>query len=128
MPASKRRAVVPTAFLLLGVYLLAGCIFIPTFQLPKDGKDFRKEVGDANSHKPIRPGEATRAYVLQRLGQPYAVSADGHIVAYEFGATNGYWVWPLCFMAESEHTYYRLRLTFDANDRLLRYDIEKSAE
>ncbi len=124
MRRPKRRGWMPVMLIGVGVYLMAGCIYVPTFQLPKDGKDFRKLVGDANSRKPIRPGFASRAAVLAALGEPKQSTRDGRTIAYAFRATDGYWVWPICFYAGPAHTDYRVRLTFNDRDDLVHYEVD----
>ena len=115
----------PFALVALGLYLLVGCIYVPTFQLPKEGKDFRPAVGPVGSHKPIRPGYATKADVRRLLGDPTHVSADGRTFSYELRTTDGHWVWPICFFSSPEYAWYRLRLDFNADGELLRYAIDQ---
>lgn len=122
----KPRTLLPFLLIACGLYLMVGCIYVPTFQLPKSGPDFRGKVGDANSRKLIRPGAVTRAYVVQLLGPPQDSTHDGKTVAYVMRATDGYWVWPLCFYAGPADSWYRLRLNFDADDQLASYEIETS--
>ena len=122
----RGRTVAAILLVFFGAYLLGGCIYVPTFQLSKEGTDFRKWVGDASSRKPIRPGHADRALVTQILGKPTDSTRDGRTIAYCFRATDGYWVWPICFDAVREYTDYRVRLTFDENDQLVRQEVDKT--
>src|SRR5260221_6911872 len=92
----KRRTLVPFALIVLGLYLMVGRIYVPAFQLPKSGPDFRDKVGDAGSKKLIRPGAVTHAYVVQLLGPPQDSTPDGRTVAYIMRATDGSWRWPIC--------------------------------
>ena len=66
MKIKKLRIIFPVLLILLGTGLLSGCIYIPTFGIPKDGTDFHPLVGDELSDRPIRPSEVT--YQFLRCG------------------------------------------------------------
>lgn len=120
------RRWIPIALVLLGGYLSVGCFYVPTFDLPKEGADFRRKVGPADSHREIRPGNATRIYVERVLGQPKYVSKNGLTTYYELRLKDGVWVWPLCFYTDSDYTWYLLTLHFDKDGLLTKYEIEKA--
>ena len=118
----------PIVLILSGVYLLVGCIYIPTFGLSKDGKDFRGLVGEARSHRQIRPGNATRSLVIQLLGEPKLASSDGLTIAYELSTMDGYVIWPLCFdQSSAVKTRYLLRLKFNSGGRLESYQVRNQS-
>ena len=128
MHLRQLKHALPIALILSGVYLLVGCIYIPTFGLPKDGKDFRGLVGEARSHRQIRPGNATRSLVIQLLGEPKLASRDGLTIAYDLSTMDGYVVWPLCFdQSSAVKTSYRLRLKFNAGGQLQSYQVRNQS-
>lgn len=120
----KRWRVLPILLLGIGLWLLAGCFYLP---LPEHvtghQKDFRKAVGDANSKRPLQVGVATREQVIALLGQPPFYSHDGRSIAYALTTEGGAWVYPLCFDAEGTHQrVYAIRLDFDAANMLTSWD------
>jgi hypothetical protein len=116
----------PLVLASIGVGLLVGCIYIPTFGAAVSGRNVAKQVGDARSRKPVRVGTSTRDDVLRLLGAPQASKADGTGVAYMWSVRNGVAVWPLCFQAESIIGYRTLVLRFDEAGRMKSYEVLKS--
>jgi hypothetical protein len=115
----------PVALLAIGLYLLVGCVYIPTFGGLKSGRNYAKQVGDAKSKAAIRVGVSTRDDVLRAFGEPYAKKADGSGYAYIWTVQNGFAVWPLCFHVESVTGNRTLVLRFDATGRVASSEILK---
>ena len=117
-----KRAVLPISLVALGLSLLIGCLYIPTFERPVSStqKDFRKLVGSAQGSV-LRTGYTNRATVLRLLGSPPLVSLDSSSIGYLFETRRGYWVMPLCFFYtySADNRVYGLRLDFD-KDNVLR--------
>jgi hypothetical protein len=122
----RRKIVLPALLIVAGVYLLAGCLYIPTFEKPQKGMQIPPDqVGDAKSDKPLRVGSATRSDVEQILGLPMFATTDGRQVAYSYRVVNGLWVYPLCFSAEPQTASRALVLSYDADHILRDFRIEK---
>jgi hypothetical protein len=102
----------PIMLIALGVWLLLGCIYIPTFNKLEKGVDASKKVGDAKSRKPLQVNRATRADVERELGPPFLVNADGTIVAYRWHVLRGVWL-TMCFTADADRVTRVLVLRFD---------------
>ena len=117
------RITAPLALISVGISLLSGCLFIPTFNRTLEGTDASAKVGDAKSRKPLRVGSATRDDVIRLLGAPQHISEDGSVVAYTWKVLNGVWVWPLCFTAENEEGARALILRFDQANMLRGFSI-----
>jgi hypothetical protein len=116
-----KRSLLPTVLVILGLTLLIGCLYIPTFEQPASQaqRDFRDLVGD-DPGRPIRPGYVNRRTVILLLGQPDLESVDHKSIGYLFATHQGYWFWPLCFTGqEATRREYGLRLDF-RDDGVLR--------
>jgi hypothetical protein len=116
-----KRSLLPTFLVVIGLALIIGCFYLPSFEEPVSPKqtDFRDLVGENAGH-PIRPGYVDRKTIVLLLGPPPLASSDGKSIGYLFGTHHGYWVWPLCFAGQdAAHTEYGLRLDF-RNDDVLR--------
>ena len=124
----RQRLLLPATLAGVGVYLLVGCIYIPTFKGVKSGKNYYKLVGDAKSRKPVRVGRSTLEDALRILGAPFSRKGDGEALAYAWTVQTGVAVWPLCFHAESMQGYRTLVLRFDATRQLASYAILKTNE
>ena len=141
------RKTLPVVLLLFGVWLMAGCFYlpIPEHRSEHQGKDFRKLVGAIDSKKSIRPGAVTRAQVIALLGQPQyasdappyqvynqptsAPSDDHSAIGYVLQTESNAWVYPLCFTATpGTFTRYELRLVFNKENVLDYWDIKHSEE
>jgi len=103
----------PAVLLAVGVWLLAGCVFIPTSDKPIRGSDAAREVGAEKSSRPIGLHRATRDEVIRLLGAPHYESADQTRIAYEWAVSDGVWVFPLCFTGYRQEGVRALLLTFD---------------
>jgi len=109
--------------------MLAGCFYVPVREHPSKNfftgrteKDFRGLLGNAGSNRPLRPG-MTRAQVLALLGSSAPQSPQDQVL-YTLVMERAVWFEPLCFRSVSAaETGYALRLTFDANDVLVRWDL-----
>ncbi len=120
-----KRNLLPMLLIALGLSLLIGCFYIPTFErsVSSAQKDFRKLVGQEND-RPLRVGYANRTEVLRLLGPPPLISADRSAIGYLFETRQGYWVWPICFSAESANNkVYGLRLDFGSDDVLRKFKV-----
>ena len=122
------KALAPVLLAALGVWLLVGCLYIPTFNRRVSGRDVSPEVGDERSKRPVRVNHATRADVVKVLGQPMLTSYDGRRVAYHWTTMHALWVWPLCFQAYPENETRTLVLTFDEGDTLSAYQVTTHTE
>jgi len=108
-----RGLALPTVLITLGVALLQGCLFIPTFNKVQEGENVTKKIGDSGSRKPIRINRATRADVERVFGPPRAISQDGREIAYGWRVLEGAWVMPLCFAVDDQRGVRAAILTFD---------------
>jgi hypothetical protein len=126
----KWRMLTALAMIVIGVWVLAGCIYVPTpEQKVGPEKDFRGLTGDPQSNKPIRAGAVTRSQVIAMLGKPTLVSADGRRLGYAIETHTGIGIWPLCFSAGTyTATGYAIRLKFDEQGNLLSYEAKKAED
>jgi hypothetical protein len=109
---TRRTTALPIALIALGLWLLVGCIYIPTFNKHESGVDASKQVGGPKSGKPIRAQRSTRADVERLLGPPFLIN-DGSAIAYRWQVLKGVWVMPFCFMADADRGTRALVLRFD---------------
>ena len=93
------KALLPAVLCAAGVWLLVGCIYIPTFGKVVNGHDAARQVGEARSKKPLRVERTTQAEVLRFLGTPHFTSSSGLEIAYAWEVQNGYAFWPLCLFS-----------------------------
>lgn len=114
------RLLLPITLAIIGVWALAGCFYLPIPEHRVNGKqkDFTKLVGPKLRSPAIHQG-MTRAQVIALLGNTPHVSLDNMRMAYFLDTEDGFWVWPLCFSAYSDHRHvYMLIIAFDAQDRI----------
>ena len=123
-----RRLLAPLVLIVAGVWVLVGCVYIPTFGTRMAGKDVAKSVGHADSRKPIRVSRATVADVLRVLGEPPFATDDRRVFAYPWTVRNGIAVWPLCFAAYPVRGQRTLVLRFDTEDVLGSFEVLKRDE
>jgi hypothetical protein len=115
----------PACLAAVGVWLLAGCIYIPTFSRVTAGKNVADKVGDEESNKPLSVGHVTRDDVHRLLGEPDVAKRDGSAVAYTWNVQNGFVIWPLCFQAHAVNGARSLVLRFGPDGRLASYQVLK---
>jgi outer membrane protein assembly factor BamE (lipoprotein component of BamABCDE complex) len=122
----RTRLLIPLALIILGIYLQSGCIYIPTFDSVKRGRDVSKQVGGEGSRKPIAVGRATRDDVFRLLGDPHYANADRSQVAYTWDVRKAVWVWPLCFQAYDQDGIRSLVLRFNSDGVLQSFQVTKN--
>lgn len=126
MTPAHRRLVAPLLFIVVGVWLLTGCVYIPTFGRRVSGIDATRYVGPAHSSKQLCMDRATRDDVLRVLGRPYYISSDERAVVYWWRIQNGLTVWPLCFGGYPVYGERTLVLRFNTDGRLESTQLLKS--
>lgn len=99
------RVALPASVLGLLVWVMVGCIYVPTWervQLTGAEQDFRPLVGSAKDGQwRFAADRVTRSEVERLLGRPPYASADGRRVAYTLTSRRGLWVVPLCLSVGS---------------------------
>ena len=120
-----RRIVLPLVLIGAGVWLLVGCIYIPTFNMTTGANDATKSVGDARSEKRLRPGFSTRQHVRKVLGKPYFSTPDGRFLVYSWKKQKGLLIYPQCFMVRPEAEAFAMTLEFDADGVMSGFDVER---
>src|SRR6478609_6065945 len=128
MRAFKRKLLLPTGLAALGVWVLVGCVYIPTFGPTVRGRNAAGDVGPAGSKKPVRVADSTLADVVRVLGEPPLATADRRVVGYPWSVRKGFLVWPLCFSADSIHGNRTLVLRFDGQQVLRSFEVLKQDE
>ena len=119
----RRRLILPAVLLAVGSVVLTGCIPIPAFNTPIEGtRNLSKDVGPADSNKPVRVGSATPDLARQVLGNPIAESADRRRVAYGWMVKNATLIFPLFLTAWDVLGSRTLVLTFGSDGVLKQYD------
>ena len=91
-------------------------------------RDAAKQVGGANSRKPLRVGRATRVQIEKLLGPPKFYDPDGSRTAYTWRITEGIWIAPFCFSAASQDGERMLVLEFDREGVLQRFYTVKDSD
>ena len=122
-----KRFAPPVLLAAAGVWLLVGCVYIPTFGRVVRGKDVSKTVGEEGSRAALRPGEATRDDVFRVLGRPYYEESTGHALAYNWRVQQGFFWYPVClFAADGIYGERTLVLRFGDDGVLRRYEVFKN--
>src|SRR4051812_30229430 len=111
---STRSLTVAILLIAVAVWLLAGCIYIPTFNATVKGNNVSGEVGPPQSKKLLRTGIATRHDVERLLGPPSCANTDQSEIAYTWTRREALLVWPLCFSSQGYDREMSLVLTFDS--------------
>lgn len=116
----------PVLLAVSGMWLMAGCIKMPVWEYRSfdTQHDFRGEVGDKNSTRPVRPGAINKAEVMARFGKPDLSRKDGRSLEYFLETNRAVYLWPLCFhTSPAEQRLYTLTLEFDAEDLLTHWNL-----
>src|SRR5689334_19650758 len=99
LPAhAMTRRLLPTCLIALGVFLLVGCLYIPTWEIIRDHADVKRVAEQKGSQKLVAH-RTTRQVVESMLGKPPLSTSDGRVVGYLWNTSSGYWVYPQCFSA-----------------------------
>jgi hypothetical protein len=123
VPRRSRIAVLaPLAIIGISLWLLIGCIYIPTpkiLHLSGSRQDFRPLVGNAGSDRPIVSRRISRAAVEAILGPPPFVSENRRRSLYVIHVKKDLWIMPLCFsVADINDEATGLLLNFDETGML----------
>jgi hypothetical protein len=119
----RSRTILPLTVLLT----LTGCLHAPA--TPEERRTGVDLVGRTESAAPIRVGVSTRQEIIQTLGEPNEVSADGRAIAYSYNpivARSGFVVLGgPCGLSGyypfTDRIQEHLWLAFDAEGRLKSY-------
>jgi hypothetical protein len=119
-----RRCVLPAVLLAIGLFLLAGCFWVPLPEKPvlRGQPNVAKMVGPAKSKNAVHLG-VTREQVEQAIGRPQRWRIDGTATAYTFTVRNGAWIYPMCFMGLDTWKDYAVRLDYGPDGRLTSYQV-----
>jgi len=120
MKGRRLRISLALALAAVGVWVLAGCIYIPTPGKAGRGVNAGKYVGGGRSDKPIRTSTSTLDDVLAVLGPPRHASADGRSIGYTWSVPQGTWV-GICYSARPLYHHQLFRLDFDQDGTLVRF-------
>jgi hypothetical protein len=113
----------PVMLILVSLLVLTGCLFIPTFNPTVQGTNVAAKVGDANSHRPIRVGFATREQIIAMFGKPQYSDDTGLRIGYAWIVKNGVWVYPFCFTGRDQLGDRGIELDFNDKDVLTSFHI-----
>ncbi len=120
---SVRRAL-PFVLIVIGLWLLSGCIYVPMFNHTIGGKDATKYVGPSDSNAKLRVGLSSRSAVIRVLGKPFFATDDHRYVVYSWRKRKSSQIWPLCFTIANDDTAYAMTLEFDALNQLVASRVE----
>jgi hypothetical protein len=117
-----RRAAVPLALIFVSLWLLVGCLYLPSrekVRLTGTREDFRELPGYDAARQPHVDGRFTRDSIEAVLGRPPYASQSGRRVMYVVHVKSGALIAPLCFTARDREDHcVGLVLTYDAAGRL----------
>ena len=120
------KCALPALVAAAGLWLLVGCIYIPTFGRVVGGKDASKKVGSERSKAPLRPGRSTSDDVVRVLGRPFFTESNGRALAYTWRIQHGFVSYPLClFQGDAIYGQRTLVLRFDEGGVLRSYEVLK---
>lgn len=120
-----QRMILPILLIAFGLWLLAGCLFIPTFDKTIGGQKVSDQIGNSESNRPLKIGHASRQQVVKLLGEPHYIAPDGGRIAYTWKVLNGIWVWPLCFDTYEQEGARAIILHFDQRGVLESFHLER---
>ena len=119
-------ATLPLAIILASLWLLVGCLYIPTperLHLTGSRQDFRPLVGRPGSQRAIVERRISRAAVEALLGPPPYASANGRRLMYVIHLKKGVWIMPLCFtVASGQDKAIGLLMDFDKTGMLMDWE------
>jgi hypothetical protein len=117
------RIVVPLTLIGISLWLLVGCLYIPTGEnvhLTGSKKDFRTLAGYDTDKKPVAAGRFSRERIEAVLGRPPYISDNRKRVMYVIHVKTGVLIAPLCFTARDRNDdCVGLVLTYDARGQLM---------
>jgi hypothetical protein len=120
--ARVRRAAVPLALIFVAVWLLVGCLYLPSREkvsLTGTRQDFRELPGYDAARQPHVAGRFTRQSIEAVLGRPPYVSDNRRRAMYVIHIKSGVLIAPLCFTARDQtDKSVGLVLTYDESGRL----------
>lgn len=119
----KNRRALPFVLIVIGLWLLSGCIYVPMFGRPIEGKNAARKVGDADSRKPIRVGVTHVEDIRGVLGDPLDQTSDGRVLVYGWTTQNGATIWPLCFKVDGVDRRNTLVLRLDDRNVLKSFEV-----
>ena len=130
---NRKRVVqlsVPAGLIGIGVALHTGCIPLPIETDVFNGRPrLHKEIGAADSEKPVRVGRTDRVGVESAFGRPDYESTDSTAMVYEYSVSTWQMFFPLCFMSLGMNAEDRfLLLRFGPDGTLASYDVHKSLD
>ncbi|MBV8779753.1 MAG: hypothetical protein JO353_00015 [Phycisphaerae bacterium] len=103
--------ILAVAVIVVGLIVVEGCIYIPTFNATVRGKNATNIVGSAQSDRPLRVGMATLRQVRNALGLQYWSATTKNSYSYMWEVQNGLWVGPLCYIPQ--HGVRTMTFEFD---------------
>ena len=122
MRVPGRRLALPLGLIVLSLWLLVGCLYLPTGEnvhLTGSKKDFRSMPGYDAAQKPRVAGRFTRRGIEGVLGRPPYASDNGRRVMYVIHVKTGLAFAPLCFTArDRSDDCVGLILSYDESDGL----------
>lgn len=122
----KKRHLTPWALIVASVWLLVGCLYIPTGEnvhLTGSKKDFRQLPAYDDHQNPQVAGRFTRDKIEALLGPPPYVSANRRRVMYVVHVKSGLFIAPLCFTARDRFDHgFALVLVYDSAGRLVKWE------
>jgi hypothetical protein len=125
----KRTIILPAFVLILGVYVLIGCIPLPgDFKQPSGQPRPEKLIGKLNSDKPIRIDGATYGQVTETLGLPALASSDHSTAVYTYEINDVNNLANLCFIGEHGWALRHLLLRFAPDGRLQSFKTYKNLD
>ena len=83
------RVVTASLFLLILACLGQGCVIVPVPASGKDASCGTRICREETSF--IKPGQTTRAEVIGRFGQPFAIHEKPEAIAYNWAVITWYW-------------------------------------
>jgi len=125
----KRAIILPALLLILGVYVLIGCIPMPgDFKQPDGRPRPEKFIGKLNSDMPIKLGGSTYGQVTGALGLPALASSDHSTAVYTYEINDVNNLANLCFLGEHGWALRHLLLRFAPDGRLQSFKTYKNLD